>query len=311
MPPQRSLLCSRSCSRSDRGTPHAFVQRSLPPLSFLLRSARTFAAADDAQSALVSVGGRARGTGRGESRAKSHTRRRGSATRRLSRLLSPRYGRAALRDSSVHCDGSVRAERGPAARSGRDRPVPSAGPRFRGDQVTAAAGRERLRGSPGAPVSTAERVRVRIRVRVRLGGGGRGGRRRDAAVLERKDRAGPSPGRPGRPEPFAAVPTERGGGRLGSLGPRAGVGSAGWARPGFRSARPAVPPSCPTSGPAAVPGLQPPAGSRWRSSVPGGTPTLPDRVRSPPRSARWLFQAGPPSSLLCASSCLLPGIAPH
>lgn len=153
MPPQRSLLCSRSCSRSDRGTPHAFVQRSLPPLSFLLRSARTFAAADDAQSALVSVGGRARGTGRGESRAKSHTRRRGSATRRLSRLLSPRYGRAALRDSSVHCDGSVRAERGPAARSGRDRPVPSAGPRFRGDQVTAAAGRERLRGSPGAPDS--------------------------------------------------------------------------------------------------------------------------------------------------------------
>eukprot|EP00076_Gallus_gallus_P012588 XP_015130813.1 E3 ubiquitin-protein ligase RNF185 isoform X1 [Gallus gallus] len=152
MPPQRSLLCSRSCSRSDRGTPYAFVQRSLPPLSFLLRSARTFAAADDAQSALVSVGGRARGTGRGESRAKSHTRRRGSATRRLSRLLSPRYGRAALRDSSVHCDGSVRAERGPAARSGRDRPVPSAGPRFRGDQVTAAAGRERLRGSPGAPL---------------------------------------------------------------------------------------------------------------------------------------------------------------
>lgn len=216
-----------------------------------------------------------RRTGCGESRAESHTGSRGSATRRPSRLRSPRCGRDGSVGSSVgQLGGTARRGRNAAPRSGGDRPVPSAAPRFRGDQVTAAAGRERLRGSPRAPVSTGERLRVRVRVpvrvrvRARLVGGG--SRSRDAAVLEREDRAGSSPGRPGRPEPFAAVLAERGGGRLGSLGPRAGVGSAGWVRHGFRSAPPGPRrrPSCPTSGP-------PPCRARGRlPALGGGAPCL-------------------------------------
>lgn len=291
------------------------LRAASPPLSFLLRSARTFSAADDAQPALVAAGGigtqRPATNGlRGEQSRKSHGEpRQRYAAAEPAVLPAVRPGQ--LRDGSVGSSvgrhgGTARCGRNAAPRSGSDRPVPSAAPRFRGDQVTAAAGRERLCGSPRAPVSTGGRVDgsgfgsgFGFGPGWRPGGGG--SRSRAAAAPEREDRAGSSPGRPGRPEPFAAVVTDRDGGRLGSLGPRAGVGSAGWVRHGFRSAPPGPRrrPFCPTSGPAAVPGPRPPDGARWRSSV------LPRPRPEPAAQHRWPLPPGCGQGRRTAAECLL------
>lgn len=143
------------------------LRAASPPLSFLLRSARTFSAADDAQPALVAAGGigtqRPATNGlRGEQSRKSHGEP-GQRYAAAEPAVLPAVRPGQLRDGSVGSSvgrhgGTARCGRNAAPRSGSDRPVPSAAPRFRGDQVTAAAGRERLCGSPRAPVSTGGRT---------------------------------------------------------------------------------------------------------------------------------------------------------